>query len=93
LRPPQTVGALALGAVLAAAPAHPQVGAPFVAGCTPSFGDADTHPIDADCGIEGAATTDAKRTIASCDPREDSKWIAFTTSLNDQVEEEDDDDG
>lgn len=61
MRPPHTVATLAIGAVLAAAPAHAQVGAPFVAGCTPSFGNADTHPIDADCGIEGAATTDAKK--------------------------------
>ena len=52
---------LALGIALLVRPAAAQVGGPFVAGCTPVFGDSETHPLDADCGIEGAGTTDAKK--------------------------------
>lgn len=40
--------------------AHTQDGAPFTAGCTPMFTPL-THPIDSDCGIEGASTADDKK--------------------------------
>lgn len=43
------------------APAAAQVDVPFVAGCTPMFGGGDIHPIDGDCGIEGAATAPDKK--------------------------------
>jgi len=46
---------LLLGVTLSA-----QDGSPFVAGCPPPY-TPEPHPIDNDCGIEGDATTDAKK--------------------------------
>lgn len=56
---PRTTLLVALGCLLPIV-ALAQDGQPFDAGCTPSF-TPETHPIDSDCGIEGAGTTDAKR--------------------------------
>jgi hypothetical protein len=52
---------LLLATIALASPAVAQDGSPFEPGCTPTFGSSDTHPIDADCGIEGAGDTDAKK--------------------------------
>jgi hypothetical protein len=46
---------LLLGVTLSA-----QDGSPFVAGCPPPY-TPEPHPVDNDCGIEGDATTDAKK--------------------------------
>lgn len=56
----RAISLLVSAAILLIWPALAQDGQPFNVGCTPPF-TPEPHPIDTDCGIEGAGTAAAKK--------------------------------